>query len=206
MHTHTPHTHPPTHTTPTHTPHLHTHQQTHTDEPELAIRLVNGVNESEGRVEILYNNTWGTICDNTWDLNDARVVCRHLGFSGALRAPRGAAFPSADPSAPVWLDQIHCTGLEEGLDECPHGGYGGHLCTGGHSEDAGVVCRGMRSTCVCLSVCPASKVSVFSFHPQFNPQLSHVSPLKTFSSKNSTILVPTRPGNKARTVLATCRG
>ena len=111
------------------------------------------MNESEGRVEIFYNNTWGTVCDNTWDLNDARVVCHYLGFSGALGAPRGAAFPSADLFAPIWLDQVYCTGFEEALDECPHGGYGDHLCMGGHNEDAGVICRGMRSTCVCQSIC-----------------------------------------------------
>ena len=116
------------------------------------------MNESEGRVEIFYNNTWGTVCDNTWDLNDARVVCHYLGFSGALGAPRGAAFPSADLFAPIWLDQVYCTGFEEGLDECPHGEYGDHLCTGGHNEDAGVICRGMRSTCVCESICTASRV------------------------------------------------
>ena len=141
------HTHTHTHYTLT-----HTILYTRTDEPELAIRLVGSMNQSAGRVEVLYNNTWGTICDNTWDLNDARVVCRQLGFSRALRASRGAEFGQADPRIPIWLDQIRCTGLEEGLDECPHGGYGIHLCTGGHNEDAGVVCEGMWCELVYLPV------------------------------------------------------
>ena len=55
-------------------------------------------------MEILYNGTWGTVCDNAWDINDAGVVCRHLGFTGALDAPRGAHFGSADDMTPIWLE------------------------------------------------------------------------------------------------------
>ena len=48
-----------------------------------------GHSSTEGRVEIYHNGQWGTICDREWDMDDAIVACRSLGFPGALSAPTG---------------------------------------------------------------------------------------------------------------------
>ena len=46
-----------------------------------SLRLVGGSNNLQGRVEICYNEAWGTICDNQFDNVDASVICFQLGFS-----------------------------------------------------------------------------------------------------------------------------
>lgn len=56
------------------------------------MRLVNGASASEGRVEIFYRGQWGTVCDNLWNILDANVVCRALGYENATRALGRAAF------------------------------------------------------------------------------------------------------------------
>ena len=44
------------------------------------MRLVDGAYSHEGRVEICINGVWGTICDEEWGNNDAKVACRQLGY------------------------------------------------------------------------------------------------------------------------------
>lgn len=103
------------------------------------IRLAgSGSTQCSGRVEIYYNITWGSVCDDDWDLNDATVVCRELGCGTALSAPRSAMF--GEGSDQIWLNNVACSGIERSLTECEHRGFGHHNCE--HNEDAGVICSG----------------------------------------------------------------
>ena len=106
-----------------------------------ALRLVGGSRSSEGRVEVFYNNQWGTVCDDYWDINDARVVCRQLGYPGAISAPGSARFGAG--SGPIWLDDVNCQGNETSILYCGHRGWGIENC--GHHEDASVECYGLES-------------------------------------------------------------
>ena len=87
-------------------------------------------------MEVYYGGQWGTVCDDSWDLNDATVVCRMLGFSGALAAPGQAQFGQG--SGPILLDNVECSGSEVALLFCPANPIGRHNCV--HAEDASVVC------------------------------------------------------------------
>ena len=101
------------------------------------VRLVGGSTAQQGRVEIWYNSQWNTVCDDSWDINDAIVVCRQLGYRGAVTAHQSAHFGQG--SGQILLDDLRCTGREASLLECRHSGINEHNC--GHSEDASVTCE-----------------------------------------------------------------
>ncbi|XP_045383003.1 galectin-3-binding protein [Lemur catta] len=100
------------------------------------MRLADGGAANQGRVEIFYRGQWGTVCDNLWDLTDASVVCRALGFENATEALGRAAFGQG--TGPVMLDEVQCTGTEPSLADCRSLGWLKSNCR--HERDAGVVC------------------------------------------------------------------
>lgn len=103
----------------------------------IDVRLANG-NDSYGRVEVFINGRWGTVCDDSWDINDAHVVCRSLGYASAVSAHGLAEFGQGND--PIWLNNVQCSGGESNLAFCRHDGVSeNHFCF--HFEDAGVVCN-----------------------------------------------------------------
>ncbi|XP_021271780.1 scavenger receptor cysteine-rich domain-containing group B protein [Numida meleagris] len=106
------------------------------------LRLANGPSHCQGRVEILYNGSWGTVCDDDWDIVDANVVCRQLGCGHAIALPAPMTFGQG--SGPIFLDNVDCKGQEAALSECWSHGWGIHNCY--HYEDVAVVCNELSPT------------------------------------------------------------
>ena len=105
---------------------------------EGEVRLMDGSDGKEGRVEICADNDtgdhtparWGTVCDDYWTDADADVACRVLGYERSepyagrfLRSRFGAG------QGPVWLDDLLCNGTESSLLDCP-------LASGSRARDA----------------------------------------------------------------------
>ena len=92
----------------------------------VPVRLagVDGVNYA-GRVEVFYQGKWGKICRNKWDIYDAKVVCRQLGFQSALAEFIG--MNTRDDTVSVAMSDVACTGQESVLASCKRRD-GNHRC------------------------------------------------------------------------------
>ncbi|ESO89537.1 hypothetical protein LOTGIDRAFT_125281, partial [Lottia gigantea] len=102
------------------------------------VRLVDGIKPTEGRVEYLYNGTWGTMCEfSNWRIENAQVVCRQLGLNPEGAVVRGPAY-FGEGKGSIWFSRVECTGSESSLADCPHRGWNKPDCD--HSEDVAVSC------------------------------------------------------------------
>lgn len=107
------------------------------------LRLRDGTGRNSGRVEVLHQNVWGTVCDDivqfagTSQTNFITVGCGQLGFT-----PRTGSVLVTDAipdgTDPISMDDVQCAGTETALASCPFRGWGLHNCS--HYEDIGLSC------------------------------------------------------------------
>ncbi|XP_076877893.1 lysyl oxidase homolog 3A isoform X1 [Brachyhypopomus gauderio] len=105
--------------------------------PTSKVRLKGGARAGEGRVEVLKDSQWGTVCDDHWNLQSASVVCRQLGFGTAKEALTGARMGQG--IGPIHMNEVRCRGDEKNLWRCPHKNITADDCK--HMEDASVKCN-----------------------------------------------------------------
>lgn len=104
----------------------------------VSVRL-KGVNSSDqmGRVEFSLNGVWGTVCDDTWNIRNAHVICGMMGLPPATAALGSAVFGRGQ--GVIWLDTLNCVGNESSILECEHGVFGNiNGCS--HYSDSGIMC------------------------------------------------------------------
>lgn len=90
-------------------------------------------------MEVLYNGEWGTVCNDDFDERDAEVICRMMGFPGAVSADVNGRFGAGNSSQKIWLDDLWCSGYETSVASCSFRRWASHNCD--HHKDVGVICR-----------------------------------------------------------------
>ena len=102
------------------------------------LRLVDGTDQTNGRLEICIGGLWGTVCDEDFENVDARVTCKQLGLSyEGAEAVYGGTFGYGDDH--VALTALYCTGNENRLVDCVF--KTGSAVDCGHANDVGVICQ-----------------------------------------------------------------
>lgn len=80
------------------------------------IRLVGANSTVEGRVEVFHDGEWGTVCDDSFDLNDAHVICRQLKLGKGVEARSRAKYGQG--AGKILIDDLQCTGTERNVKDC----------------------------------------------------------------------------------------
>ena len=89
---------------------------------------------------MFYAGVWGAISSSNWDINDATVVCRQLGYSaGAEVALKNGVYSLV--SGPVWITNLQCSGSESNVMECVHDGLGNKTEIQRRDSTASVICK-----------------------------------------------------------------
>lgn len=102
--------------------------------------MVGGENRCVGRVEYFNEGQWGTICGESWDFNDAGVVCRQLNCGKAFKMTTMTEFGSATSQQIV--DTFQCNGYESTISQCTMTKVQDRICNA--TSIAGAMCKGKK--------------------------------------------------------------
>lgn len=101
------------------------------------IRLAGGEFSYVGRLEIMYNGEWGTVCGEGFNTEAANVACNNLGY-GYAGVLMGNSFGPG--TGPIWLTNVDCSGRESCLGRCGHDEWGTNS-TCSHDQDVSLSCQ-----------------------------------------------------------------
>jgi hypothetical protein len=98
--------------------------------PPPMVRIAADSTTNTGRLEFLWNGSYGTVCQDGFGAQETDVACRELGFETGV-----ALFKSAEDDGvlPTVLGDLGCVETESSLADCPSREAGKHDC--GHGED-----------------------------------------------------------------------
>ncbi|XP_065188629.1 proprotein convertase subtilisin/kexin type 5-like [Sycon ciliatum] len=121
----------------------------------LSVRLVDSatfnmatLSAQQGRLEVRdENGNWGTVCNKSFTLTSANVVCQQLGL-GMASALTSGRYAIAKRDMPINLGHVQCTGQESSIFECPLKRRQDTLCT--HYEDVEIQCAGPDTSRSCV--------------------------------------------------------
>ena len=92
---------------------------------------------SYGRLEVRYNNTWGTVCRREFTMQSANAACKQLGYlRGAKNFTDATTYGPSNST--IWLSRLRCDGNESNIAACSHSYWGKTACT--HAEDVSIIC------------------------------------------------------------------
>uniref|UniRef100_A0A803JQ18 Soluble scavenger receptor cysteine-rich domain-containing protein SSC5D n=1 Tax=Xenopus tropicalis TaxID=8364 RepID=A0A803JQ18_XENTR len=107
------------------------------------LRLDGGSHECEGRLEVYYNGSWRSVCNNHMDQVSISVICRHLNCGTKGIRPITFTYGAADP--PYWLDLIKCRKHDQSFWQCRSSPWAKHSCNL-QAEVAEIKCKELLST------------------------------------------------------------
>ncbi|CAG5124145.1 unnamed protein product, partial [Candidula unifasciata] len=95
------------------------------NDPDVSYSSLRSSSKSmnSGTVQVYKGGKWGYVCENGWDLIDANVVCREIGFTrgaASSKIKNGTLLESQKTNASILLNDLHCSGTENTLHDCPY--------------------------------------------------------------------------------------